>query len=266
MFSALWPRMRLHLHGHLESIRCTYRYSMCYETDFLVLLFQYSRPRQLSPDMEHIFGMRRLKLSTIIQTFSTVLYNVSLPYLSDPSIWHQGMLYYADSLWGFIDGTIRKTAHPLYNQKTVYTKWKKCHRIKFQSVLVPDGYIACLLGPMPVKTHDAKLLHQSNLMQQLHHVMPKDNSNGPIYSLYGDLAYPQSSYLLGGFQNVINGMDEANFNRLTSSICITVEWGYCKIMEILRFLSSNENIPITGCAILHQCCLPFQSPQLYDRE
>ena len=67
--------------------------------------------------MEHIFGMRRSKLSAIIQTFSTALYHVSLPYLSDESIWHQQMLYYAqliknktchviDSLWGFIDGTI----------------------------------------------------------------------------------------------------------------------------------------------------------------
>ena len=55
--------------------------------------------------------------------------------------------------------------------------------------------------------------------------MPEDNSNGPIYSLYGDLAYPQSVYLLGVYQNAIVGTDEANFNRLMSSICITVEWG-----------------------------------------
>ena len=117
---------------------------MCYETGFIVLLYRYSRPRQLSPDMEYIFGMRRSKLSAIIQTFSTALYNVSLPYLSDLSKWHQQMPYYAkliqektgnviDSLWGFIDGTIRKTACPLYNQKTVYTKWKKCHRLSVWS-------------------------------------------------------------------------------------------------------------------------------------
>ena len=220
---------------------------MCYETGFIVLLYWYSRPRQLSPDMEHIFGMRRPKLSAILQTISTALYNVSLSYLSDLSIWHQRMPYYPeliqektanviDSLWGFIDGMIRKTAHPLYIQKTVYMKWKKCHGIKFQSVLVPDGYIACLYGPMLTKTHDAKLLCQSNLMEQLHNVMPDDNSNVPIYSLYGDLAYPQSSYLLGGFRNVVNGTDEANFNRLMSSVHITVEWGYCKIIKQWKFL------------------------------
>ena len=42
--------------------------------------------------------------------------------------------------------------------------------------------------------------------------MPDDNLNGPIYSLYGDLAYPQSPYLLGGYRNAANGTDEAQFN------------------------------------------------------
>ena len=127
MFSHLWLLMRLHLHGHLESIYCAYQYSVCYETGLLILLYQYSRPRRLSPNMEQLFGMRRSKLSAIIQTVSTALYHVSLRYLSNPLIWHQRMLYFAevikrktgyviDSLWGFIDDTIWKTAHPLYNQ------------------------------------------------------------------------------------------------------------------------------------------------------
>ena len=127
MFSCLWLLMRLHLHGHLESIHCAYRYSVCYETGLLILLYWYSRSRGLSPDMEQLFGIRRSKLSAIIQTFSTVLYHVSLPYLSNPSIWHQQMPYFAklvkrktgyviDFLWGFIDGMIWKTACPLYNQ------------------------------------------------------------------------------------------------------------------------------------------------------
>ena len=167
--------------------------------------------------------MRRSKLSAIIQTFSLALYHVSMPYLLDLSIWHQRMPYYSqlikkktgnviDALWGFIDGMIRKTARPIHNQRTVYTRFKKCHGIKFQSVLVSDGYIACLYGPVPAKTHDAKQLHQSNLMEQLRATMPDDNSNGLIYSLYGDLAYPQSLYLLCGYRNVVNGTDEAQFN------------------------------------------------------
>ena len=88
--------MRLHLDGHLESIRCEYRDSVCYETGLLILLYQYSRPRRLSPNMEQVFGMQRSKLSAIAHTFSTALYHVSLPYLSNPSIWHQCMPYFAE--------------------------------------------------------------------------------------------------------------------------------------------------------------------------
>ena len=181
-----------------------------------------------------------------------------------------------DSLWGFIDGMIRKTAHPLYNQKMVYTKWKKCHGIKFQSVLVPDGYITCLYGPMLVKTHDAKLLRQSNLMEQLHNVMPDNNSNGPIYSLYSDLAYPQSSYLLGGYWNVVNGMDKANFNRLMSSVRITVEWGHCEIVEQWKFIAFCQAMRIFQSPVaqyyinaaflsnLHNCMIGNKTRNYFD--
>ena len=89
---------------------------------------------------------------------------------------------------------------------------------------------------MPAKTHDARLLCESNLIQQLCSVLLEDNSNGPIDSLYGDLAYLQSAYLFGKFRNAIVGTDEANFNGLMSSVHITVEWGYCKIVEQWKFL------------------------------
>ena len=49
-----------------------------------------------------------------------------------------------DCIWGFIDGTIRKMARPLYHQWSIYTHFKKCHGVKFQSVTVPEGFIACL--------------------------------------------------------------------------------------------------------------------------
>ena len=110
--------------------------------------------------------------------------------------------------------------------------------------IIPDGYIACLYGPMPTKTHDVKLLHQSNLMEQLHATIPDDNSNGPIYSLYRDLAYPQSLYLLGGYRNVIKSKNEAKFNRLMLSVRITVEWGYCEITEPWKFLDFCQAMQI----------------------
>ena len=127
----------------------------------------------------------------------------------NPNIWHHRMTYYAElvsnktggvarDIWGFINGTIRKTAKPIYLQWTVYIRFKNFHCLKFQSVFVPDGYIACLFGPVPAKTHDSTLLQESELLQQLPQFMPPTPAT-TIYSLYGDLVYPQSVYLLGGF-------------------------------------------------------------------
>ena len=91
----------------------------------IILLYRYSQPRRLHPEMEMIFGIRKSRLSAIIRTFSEALYNVAINYMVNPNIWHQRMPYYAElisnktggvarDIWGFIDGTICKTARPIY--------------------------------------------------------------------------------------------------------------------------------------------------------
>ena len=141
----------------------------------------------------------------------------------------------AENMWGFIKGTIHKTSRPVYHQRVVNTRFKKCHGIKFQSVLVLDGFIACLYGPVPAKTHDAKLLRESGLLDQLEEIMLHDGDS-TIYTLYGDLAYAQSMYLIGGFRNADVGTDEALYNHIMSSVRITVEWGSGTIIEQWKFL------------------------------
>ena len=122
-----------------------------------------------------------------------------------------------DCVWGFIDGRIRRTARPLYHQWSIYTCFKKCHGIKFQSVTVLEGFIACLQGPWPSKTHDACMLCDSRLIEKLEGTMPT-TGNGVVYAMYGDLAYVQSIYLLGGFWKPPTGSNKALFNRQMSSI------------------------------------------------
>ena len=140
-----------------------------------------------------------------------------------------------DCMWGFIDGTIRRTARSLYHQWTIYTCFKKCHGVKFQSVTVPEGFIACLQGPWPSKTPNACMLCDSGLIEKLEENMPA-NGNGVVYAMYGDLAYAQSIYLLCGFHKPPTGSDKAQFNRAMSSIRITVEWGFGDVVEKWKFL------------------------------
>ena len=122
-----------------------------------------------------------------------------------------------DCIWDFTDGTIRRTPRPLHHQNSIYTCFKKCHGVKFQSVTVPEGFIVCLQGPWPSKTHDPQMLHDSGLLEKLEVNMPRDG-NGVVYAMYGDLAYTQSIYLLSGFQKPPTGSDKALFNRQMSSV------------------------------------------------
>ena len=118
----------------------------------IVLLYRMSCPQHLHPDMEYELKMRRSKLSSIICTFSTTLHQFATPYLNDVTLWLHRMPYYAmliqqkteglmDCIWGFIDGTIRRTARPLYHQRSIYTCFKKCHGVKFQSIIVLEGHL-----------------------------------------------------------------------------------------------------------------------------
>ena len=130
----------------------------------------------------------------------------------------------------------------------VYTWFKKCHGLEFQSVLVPNGFIACLFGPVPVKTHDARLLRESGLLDQLEEIMPHDGDS-TIYTLYGDLAYAQSIYLIGGFHNDEGGIDEALYNQIMSSVRITVEWGFGAIIKQWKFLDFQQSMKIFECPV-----------------
>jgi hypothetical protein len=254
----LWPKFSALLPGEnltKDEVRVSHGYTVPYETGFLILLYHLSRPRRLRPDMEKYFGIRRSRLSAIIQTFAEVFYNVALPYLSNPAIFHGRMAYYAELIsrktgglvnivWGFIDGTLRKTCRPSYFQRLAYSGHKRSHGIKFQSVVVPDGLIALLFGPVNGCRHDSYLLSVSGVLQQLRELMPEDGSNGIVYSLYGDPAYPQSHYLFGGFWNAAVGSPEAAWNTAMSRVRECVEWGFKEIIAQFSFLDFKGSMKI----------------------
>jgi hypothetical protein len=207
----LWPRLEPFLEGTKEKLKLENRYTAPYETCLLLTLFRYHRPLRLRPEMEEFFGMRKSHMSVGIAAFSRALYMLAIQYLEDPSIWWPRMPYYSGlifekcglltNLWGFIDATIRKTCRPFKYQHLLYTKYIRGHGIKFQSIIIPDGYVAYLHGPFVARRHDARILRESGLFERLRALMPADLSNGPVYGLYGDLAYPQSIWLFGGFLN-----------------------------------------------------------------
>ena len=53
-----------------------------------------------------------------------------------------------ENCFGFIDGTVRPIVRPGENQRVLYNGHKRVHAIKFQSVVIPNGLIANMYGPV----------------------------------------------------------------------------------------------------------------------
>jgi DDE superfamily endonuclease len=251
---SLWPKIGLFLDGDKERIVVDNYYTAPYETCLLLTLYRYSRPRRLRPDCERFFGMRKSHCSAVIKTFSEAFYKVAIPYLNNPAMWHPRMPFYAQkiyqkcglltNIWGFLDATIRRTCRSIRFQQLLYTKYRKCHGIKFQIVMTPDGFIACLHGPSIGKCNDSRVLHESGLLNQLRELMPLDASNGPVYALFSDLIYPECPHLLKGFVHPPPNSPQAVFNRMMSASRVCVEWGFNEIVQQWSFLNFRSSMRI----------------------
>ena len=236
-------------------VKCKNKYHVSFEVGMLVLLYRLARPRRLRPEMERFFGIRKSRLSSIISTFTSALYAFAEPYFDNPAIFHDRMPYYAqlvalkcgnlvDIVWGLIDGTVLKTARPSYFQKLLYSGHKRAHGIKFQLVVTPDGLIALLFGPINGNRHDSFMLSKSQLIQKLRELMPEDGSNGIVWALYGDPAYPQSIYLFGGFRNPADDSPEAAWNTAMSKVREPVEWNFKEITCQFSYLNYKRDMKI----------------------
>ena len=55
-----------------------------------------------------------------------------------------------DNCFGFIDGTVRPISRPDQHQRIVYNGHKRVHALKFQSLVLPNGPIGNIFGPVDV--------------------------------------------------------------------------------------------------------------------
>jgi hypothetical protein len=84
----LWPLMQPHLEGDYDHIHLQNHYTLPFETCFMLLLYCLAAPHHIKLDMERFFGIRKSKISAALNTFVDALYDVALPYLSNPALFH----------------------------------------------------------------------------------------------------------------------------------------------------------------------------------
>ena len=128
-----------------------------------------------------------------------------------------------DNCVGFIDGTVLSIARPKGNmaQKVVYRGHKRKHALKFQALNTPDGLIMHLHGPVEGRRHDWTLYVRGNLDEVLPVVF---EIGARKFCVYSDSGYNPRWYLEVPFQGSNLSAQQRAYNKLMSSVRITVEW------------------------------------------
>jgi len=155
----------------------------------------------------------------------------------------QGVL---ENVWAFIDGTFKSLARPSSHQEQFYNGKEREHGIKFQSVTTPDGIIRMFWGPCFGLAHDARLLRESQLVPKLAAYF--DAAGGPVYHIFGDVAYPLSLYLLRGFKGNLSD-EQVQFNKAMSSVRISVEWGFGRNANLWQALEFKRKRQLLQSAV-----------------
>ena len=107
--------------------------------------------------------------------------------------------------------------------------------------------------------HDAGMLMESHLLQQLEH--SAFSSTQEALCLYGDPAYPLRIHLQAPFWHAALTPQMQLFNSSMSAVQTSVEWLFGDILNFFKFLDFKKNLKIgltavgkmyTVCAILRK--------------
>ncbi|XP_077553432.1 uncharacterized protein LOC144168291 [Haemaphysalis longicornis] len=140
------------------------------------------------------------------------------------------------SCWGFIDGTASRICRPTVDQQEYFSGHKRCHVVKYQAVMCANGIICQLDGPYKGRRHDAGILKESRLYENLEKV-----AQGQRLVIYGDPAYPLKPLLMKPYGGASLQPHEARFNRRMSTVRQAVEWGFGKVAGEFAFVDFPKN-------------------------
>jgi hypothetical protein len=106
--------------------------------------------------------------------------------------------------------------------------------------MFPDGLIGRLDGPFIGRRHDAAILHLSNALQDMS--LEFLNQDGSWMSVYGDPGYSNQKFVKIGYKNQRRLTElHRNFNAEMSSLRVSVEYGFGKIVQQFAFLDYKKN-------------------------
>lgn len=174
-----------------------------------------------------------------------------------------------NSVWGFIDGTIRAIARPTRRQMTCYNGWKRKHCLKYHAIVTPDGLISHFFGPVDGRRNDGFLWTDSGLISKLE--QNSHSTTGQALQIYGDPAYSINRYLISPYQGAHITPDQQTWNKQMSRLRIVVEWVFKEVITMFAFVDYPKNqkhllqpvgIQFRVAVLLHNAHVILHKPQI----
>ena len=208
-------------------------------TSFEHLLTECNLPFLLVPKLEEYWGSTGGVLGEywrntggVLGEYCNAIYNKGAP---------------LRNCFGFVDGTVRPICRPGTSQRVVYNGHKKVHALKFQSIVLPNGLIGNMYGPIEGRRHDCFMLRMSGILPKLQQYA--FNANGDPLCIYGDPAYPLRIHLQAPFKNARLQPLEQQFNTSMSKVRVSVEWLVGDICNWFAFMDFEKNLKLNLNAV-----------------
>jgi nuclease HARBI1 len=167
-----------------------------------------------------------------------------------PALTYNRLQYYSRELeqktglprvWGFINGTFRRTCRPVRHQQSLYSGYKKAHGIKFQGIITPDGLMLSCAGPFLGKDNDTYMFQQTELKERFDDLF-RDKE---ILFLYGDSPYNVCSRVLAPYrQTRVLSAAERSWNRRLSSDRISVKQMFRRVLNLWHGNALSTNLKV----------------------
>lgn len=139
----------------------------------------------------------------------------------------------------FVDGSLQRLDRPGVYQHILYNGHKRCHCVKWQGIMLPNGIMPFPYGPVNGRHNDSYMMDKSELERILRRC---SNGLGRIFCAYGDAAYPASHYIRCPFKHLLLTIQEATFNKCMSKARIPNEWGFGKLKLNFAFLDYKNGL------------------------
>ena len=130
-------------------------------------------------------------------------------------------------VWGFIDGTSRKIARPVLNERHSYSGYKRAHCQNYQGIITPDGVIVQCAGPWVGSKNDLNMLFESGLEAKID---PLVQQQGRVLMLYADLMYKSQRLVMCGFH--LPDGEQRKYNSYMSGLRVYVETAFERVTQL----------------------------------